>query len=107
MKMELSVIGVWRDDSGLRGYLRGWSIYLYSFIISSIIVCRRSIFRFNHSFLSRRVEEVLRMGADFVFRRNIFDDKLLTIVRFDDIFCIAVTCFRYQKMLIHFPMLLQ
>src|ERR1700678_2713120 len=37
MKMELSVIGVWEDDSGLRGYLRGWSIYSYSFIISSII----------------------------------------------------------------------
>src|ERR1700678_69578 len=77
MKMELSVTGVCEDDSGLRGYLRGRSIYLYSFIISSIIVCRRSIFRFNHSFLSRRVEEVLRMGADFVFRRNIFD-KLST-----------------------------
>src|ERR1700678_1916911 len=72
MKMELSVIGVWEDDSGLRGYLRGWSIYSYSFIILSIMVCRRSIFRFNRSFLSRRVEEVLRIGVDFVFRRNMF-----------------------------------
>ena len=72
MKMDLSVIEVVGDGSGLRGYLRGWSIYSYSCIISSIIVCRRLMFRFNHSFLSMRVEEVLRMGVDFVFWRNMF-----------------------------------
>ena len=37
MKMDLSVIEVVGDGSGLQGYLRGWSIYLYSCIILSII----------------------------------------------------------------------
>src|ERR1700678_1157441 len=105
MKMESSVIGVWEDDSGLRGYLRGWSIYSYSFIISSIIVCRRSTFRFNCSFLSRRVEEVLRMGADFVFRRDMLG-CMIGNIKFDGVFYIVATCFHRRKMLIRFPTLL-